>query len=49
MFILPNAADFREWQIAHYTERLALAKTTEEKSFLRATLHNLKKKNDESA
>lgn len=35
--------EFREWQIAHYTQRLSEAKTTEEKSFLRSTLYNLKK------
>lgn len=35
--------EFREWQIAHYTQRLKEARTTEERAFLRATLHNLKK------
>jgi len=47
MFIPPNVDEFREWQIAHYTQRLSEAKTTEERAFLRQTLHNLKKKKEE--
>jgi hypothetical protein len=47
MINLPNPADLLWWQIKHYTQRLAEAKTTKEKSFLRGTLHNLKKKKDE--
>ena len=34
---------FRQFQIAHYTKRLSEAQSTEEKSFLRTTLHGLKK------
>jgi hypothetical protein len=33
----------RAWQIRHYTERLKEARTTEEKSFIRTQLFNLKK------
>jgi hypothetical protein len=33
---------FRAWQIEHYTERLAAARTTEERAFLRAELYRLK-------
>jgi hypothetical protein len=43
MITLPTIEQFKEWQIAHYTERLAMAKTVEERSFLRAELHRLKK------
>jgi hypothetical protein len=35
--------DFRNWQIAHYTDRLAQATRIEERSFLRRELFNLKK------
>lgn len=35
--------EFRVWQISHYTERLAAARTTEEKAFLRSELFHLKK------
>lgn len=37
----PN--ELRAWQIQHYTQRLAQARTTEERAFLRNELHNLKK------
>lgn len=33
---------FQKWQIEHYTQRLKEAKTTEERAFLRQTLHGLK-------
>lgn len=36
----------REYQIGHYTERLAAAKGTAEKAFLRRELHNLKNSNN---
>jgi len=49
MINLPNPTDFLQWQIEHYTQRLAEAKTTKERSFLRSTLHNLKKKKDEDS
>lgn len=35
--------EFRSWQIQHYDERLAAARTTAERSFLRTQLFNLKK------
>ena len=41
-FILPNKEDLLRWQIEHYTNRLAEAKTTEEKAFLRKTRWELK-------
>lgn len=42
LFILPDKETFLRWQIEHYTNRLAEAKTTEEKAFLRKTRRELK-------
>lgn len=47
MFIPLDKIEFLNWQINHYAQRLAEAKTTEAKAFLRETLYNLKKKKDE--
>lgn len=38
--------DFRAWLFSHYSERLASETRPEAKAFLRATLHNLQKRND---
>jgi hypothetical protein len=35
--------NFKKWQVQHYSQRLSEARTTEEKSFLRSQLYNLKK------
>lgn len=48
MINLPSPEEFLQWQISHYTQRLAEAKTIEARSFLRQQLYNLKKKKDES-
>lgn len=43
----PTPAEFLQFQLRHYEQRLKVAKTTEERAFLRAQLYNLKKqKND---
>ncbi len=44
IFTLPDSEEFLRWQIEHYTQRLAEAKTTEEKAFLRKTRWQLKQK-----
>ena len=33
IFTMPDSEQFLRWQIAHYTQRMTEAKTTEEKSF----------------
>lgn len=43
MIQLPTPAQFRTWQISHYTQRLAAARTTQEKAFIRGQLYNFKK------
>jgi hypothetical protein len=40
---IPGPADFRAWQIDHYSRRLNDARTIEERSFIRRELFNLKK------
>ncbi len=42
IFTLPGSEEFLRWQIQHYTERMAEAKTIEEKAFLRKTRWELK-------
>lgn len=34
MFILPTAADFREWQVWHYQQRLKIATSIQAITFL---------------
>ncbi len=46
MILLPTPADFKQWQLSHYAERLAAEKdkgNNKAVSFLRNQLHNLKK------
>lgn len=38
--------EFREWQIQHYTERLAEETRTDARAWLRAELYRLKQKTD---
>ena len=41
MFLLPTAADLKEWQIWHYQQRLNAATTKQAVSFLSNTLQQL--------
>lgn len=41
MFLLPDKADFLQWQIWHYSKRLNEAKTQKEFNFLSTELKNL--------
>ena len=41
MFLLPTAADFKEWQIWHYQQRLNAATNKPAIKFLSSTLTNL--------
>lgn len=43
-FKIPDPIEFLAWQLAHYRQRLAMAKTAAERSFLRRELFNLSKK-----
>ncbi len=43
---LPTLEDLLQWQLKHYAERLAAARTTKERAFLRGELYRLKNKLD---
>ena len=40
MFVLPTAADFKEWQIWHYQQRLHAATSIDAITFLEKQLRN---------
>jgi len=44
MVTLPNPYDFLTWQVKHYSERLANARSIEERMFLRKQHYDLKQK-----
>lgn len=43
MFLLPSAADFKEWQIWHYQQRLKAIQTPAGIKFIASNLSNLLK------